>query len=69
MCSVLYYRPVMYVLFSVYIEDTVDVKKLLQNHSQNIISIMFNRQTNMILLLLLEDFNVLMLTDCKFVDL
>ena len=30
---------------------------------------LFNRKTNMSLLLLLEDFNVLMLTDCKFVDL
>ena len=48
--------------------STVDVKKFLQNHSQNIISIVFHQISKHELVTSVEDYNVLMLTSCRFVD-
>ena len=46
---------------------TVDVKKRLQNHSQNIISIVVHQIREHDLVTSVEDYNVLMLTSCRFV--
>ena len=47
---------------------TADVKNLLQNHSQNFISIIFHQIREHDLVTSVEDYNVLMLTSCRFVD-
>ena len=47
---------------------TVDVKKCLQNHSQNVISIIIHQIREHELVTSVEDYNVLMLTPCRFVD-
>ena len=49
--------------------STVDVKKnIYQNHSQNVISIIVHQIRKHELVTSVEDYNVLMLTSCRFVD-
>ena len=44
------------------------LKQCLQNHSQNVISIIIHQIREHELVTSVEDYNVLMLTSCRFVD-